>query len=68
MLKQWEEASVELYYNDFENDKEVKQNFSNLKADVTPEQIGAFQTAIGELVSLPTAHAVVVEKHRYTQE
>ncbi|MDE1548179.1 hypothetical protein [Jeotgalibaca caeni] len=67
MLKQWEEANVELYFNDYENEKEVKQSFSDLKENATPDQIGSFQNAIGALISLPTAHAIVVEKHRYVQ-
>lgn len=65
MIKQWEEANLELYFNDFENEKEIKQNFNNLKEDVTPEQVGAFQDAISGLVDLPEMHAIVVEKHRY---
>ena len=65
MLKKWEQANVELYFNDFENEKEVKQGFSNLKENVTPEQIGSFQDAISTLIDLPATHALVIEKHRY---
>lgn len=63
-MKQWQEASVELYFNDFENEKVVKQNFNNLKENVDEETIGGFQEAIAGLISLPATHAVVVEKHR----
>lgn len=65
MLKQWEQANVELYFNDFENEKEVKQSFSSLKENVTPEQIGSFQDAVSSLIDLPAADVIVVEKHRY---
>ncbi|UJF15226.1 hypothetical protein LZ578_09615 [Jeotgalibaca sp. MA1X17-3] len=65
MLKQWEQANVELYFNDFENEKEVKQSFSSLKENVTPEQIGSFQDAVSSLIKLPAADVIVVEKHRY---
>lgn len=65
MIKQWEEANLELYFNDFENEKEVKQRFSNLKENVSEQQIGNFQAAVASLVDLPDMHAVVTEKHRY---
>lgn len=31
MVKQYEEGNIELYFNDFANEKEVKQSFANLK-------------------------------------
>lgn len=64
MNKEWQEASVELYFNDFENEKEVKQNFGNLKADVSAASIGAFQEAVSGLIAFPATYAVVTEKHR----
>lgn len=64
MNKEWQEASVELYFNDFENEKEVKQNFGNLKADVSAASIGAFQEAVAGLIAFPATYAVVTEKHR----
>lgn len=67
MNKEWQEASVELYFNDFENEKEVKQNFPNLKANASPETIGAFQQAIAGLITYPASHALVIEKYRLVQ-
>lgn len=66
MVKQYEEGNIELYFNDFENEKEVKQSFSNLKPDITPEQVQTFQSAVAALVDMPAAYAVVVEKNRYS--
>lgn len=67
MLKQWEEGSIELYFNDFEQEKEIKQAFHNLKPTVTEAQVESFQNAVSGLIELPAAHAVVVEKYRYLQ-
>lgn len=64
MNKEWQAASLELYFNDFENEKEVKQNFNNLKADVSTENITAFQQAVATLIAYPATYAVVTEKHR----
>lgn len=66
MVKQYEEGNIELYFNDYANEKEVKQSFANLKPGVTAEQVQSFQTAVSGLVDLPAAYAVVVEKNRYS--
>lgn len=64
MNKEWQEASVELYFNDFENEKEVKQSFRNLKQGVSAENVAAFQDAVATLITYPATYAVVTEKHR----
>lgn len=66
MVKQYEEGNIELYFNDFTNEKEIKQSFANLKPGVTAEQVQSFQSAVSGLVDLPAAYAVVVEKNRYS--
>lgn len=68
MLKQWEDGVIELYFNDFENEKDVKQSFSNLKPGITETQVGTFQQAVSGLIDLPAAHAIVVEKYRYLKD
>ncbi|MGP6140272.1 MULTISPECIES: DUF1659 domain-containing protein [unclassified Jeotgalibaca] len=64
MNKEWQEASVELFFNDFENEKEVKQNFNNLKENVAADTISSFQQAVATLITYPATYAVVTEKHR----
>lgn len=68
MLKQWEEGAIELYFNDFENEKDVKQSFSNLKPGISESEVGSFQEAMSGLVNLPGSHAIVVEKYRYLKD
>lgn len=65
MIKVWENSKVDIYFEDAENEKLVRQGFNNLVQGVTEEEIGAFVQAVDSLHELPKSHAIVTESYRY---
>lgn len=65
MIKVWEKSKVDLYFEDVENEKLVRQGFNNLKNEATEEEIGSLVGAIDSLHELPAVHAIVSDSHRY---
>ncbi len=64
MAKTWEKSKVDVYFDDIENDKIVRQGFNNLVDEAEEGDIQAFVQAIDSLHELDTLHAVVTESHR----
>lgn len=65
MIKVWEDSKLNVYFEDAEGEKLVRQSFSNLVEGVTGEEINQFVQAVDSLHELPTAYAIVTDSHRY---
>lgn len=65
MAKNWEKSKIDIYFDDYENDKLVRQGFNNLTNEVAEGDIQTFVQAVGTLHKLDTAHAIVTDSHLY---
>lgn len=61
----WEKSKVDIYFEDGEQDRYVRQGFNNLTDEVSGEQVNAFVQTLNSLHELPAAYAIVTESHRY---
>ncbi|WP_208560676.1 hypothetical protein [Marinilactibacillus kalidii] len=66
MQKKWVDSKVDVYLNDSENDRSVRQRFNGVVEAPTVEQIAAFIGAIDSVSALPTTQGIVVEQYSYT--
>ncbi|MEC6748887.1 hypothetical protein VXN63_10040 [Marinilactibacillus sp. XAAS-LB27] len=66
MQKEWADSKVDIYLEDLENDRLVRQSFNGVVQAPTDEQITEFINAIDMVSDLPAAHGMVVEQYRYS--
>lgn len=65
MIKLWDKSKIDLYFEDAENNKVLRQGYNNLIDGVTEEEISTFVDSIDTLHELPVVHAIVSESYRY---
>lgn len=67
MQKEWNKGSVEVYFEDIENEELLRRSYPNMIQGVSEVQVEGFTTAIESLTALPLGHAVIVEEYKYTR-
>ena len=67
MQKEWHKGTIEVYFEDIENEDFVRQSYSNIIADVNEVQVEDFTAAIESLSDLPVGHTVIIEEYKYTR-
>lgn len=65
MAKVWEKSKIDIYFDDLEQEKLVRQGFNNLVDGTSEEDIASFVQTMNSLHELPAAHAIVSESYRY---
>lgn len=68
MQKHWDKSKVDLYFDDIENEKEVRRSFRDAIEEPTEEQITEFTQAIDVLSDYPSSRTVLVQEFEYTHE
>ena len=65
MLNVWEKSKIDLYFEDEEQERLVRQGFGHLVKDATEEEVTMFIQMIHSLHEIPVIHAIVTDSHRY---
>lgn len=65
MAKNWEKSKIDIYFDDYENDKLIRQGFNNLTSEVDEGDVQTFVQAVESLHVLDSIHAIVTESHLY---
>lgn len=65
MLNVWEKSKIDLYFEDEDQERLVRQGFNHLVKGVTEEEVAMFIQMIHSLHELPVIHAIVTDSQRY---
>lgn len=65
MQKEWNKSKVDLYFEDLENEVDVRCSFQHVVETPTDAQITAFTQAVDSLSDLTSTYTVLVQEFKY---
>lgn len=65
MQKEWNKSKVDLYFEDLENEVDVRRSFQHVVETPTDAQITAFTQAVDSLSDLTSTYTVLVQEFKY---